>query len=412
MTRLMTRLWLVLVMSSSVGRVSSLSCEDKCGDTNARLCSYFCRLSGHQQQHHEVPGLYRSTELKQGVESLFTILDWMERELSLSKTAAFQIPSPKIVGGKPAHPGQFPFVASLKIKSFYSYIHFCGGAAITQEYVLTAAHCVYDVNIKYLYISLGDHTAGKKDQHEKVIHATEVVIHPDYNPNDFDNDIAIIKLEHPFFLHGGRQTIRRMEEPDQFEKLHYAGYLGGQADLTVLGWGTLSEGGQASKVLHFVKLPYVSNHECKRAMSPYSVLSGMMCAGDTKNGKIDACQGDSGGPLVYKREDFREGKTFFYNIGKDMDHIFSQNEYEDEGDYSEEVQGRINNHGYELAGLVSWGIGCAQPGYAGVYTNVAFYKEWIDQAMLDLSSTEDQEEDQEEEEEDSGINFSIWRTEY
>ena len=84
MTRLMTRLWLVLVMSSrsssiissedleisqdiffifllaenisdeivepsfSVSRVSSLSCEDKCGDSNARLCSYFCRLSGHQ----------------------------------------------------------------------------------------------------------------------------------------------------------------------------------------------------------------------------------------------------------------------------------------------------------------------------------------------------------------------------
>ena len=47
-----------------------------------------------------------------------------------------------------------------------------------------------DVNIKYLYVSLGDHTAGEKDKYEKVIHATEVVIHPLYNPNDFDNDIG------------------------------------------------------------------------------------------------------------------------------------------------------------------------------------------------------------------------------
>ena len=96
-----------------------------------------------QQEEQEVPGIYRSSELKQGVESLFTILDWMERELSLSKSSAFKVPSPKIVGGSPAQPGQFPFVASLKIKSFYSYIHFCGGAAISQEYILTAAHCVY-----------------------------------------------------------------------------------------------------------------------------------------------------------------------------------------------------------------------------------------------------------------------------
>ena len=47
-----------------------------------------------------------------------------------------------------------------------------------------------DVNIDYLYVSLGDHHAGIKDDYERVIAAGEVVIHPLYNANDFDNDIG------------------------------------------------------------------------------------------------------------------------------------------------------------------------------------------------------------------------------
>ena len=47
-----------------------------------------------------------------------------------------------------------------------------------------------DVNIDYLYVSLGDHRAGVRDQNERVIAASKVVVHPLYNPNDFDNDIG------------------------------------------------------------------------------------------------------------------------------------------------------------------------------------------------------------------------------
>ena len=78
-------------------------------------------------------------------------------------------------------------------------------------------------------------------------------------------------------------------------------------------------------------------------MWPLDIYDSMICAGDLKKGGVDACQGDSGGPLVYK-----------------------------------DAEGH-----HVLAGLVSWGVGCGRPGYAGVYTNVASYKKWIDNHIKD-----------------------------
>ena len=71
-------------------------------------------------------------------------------------------------------------------------------------------------------------------------------------------------------------------------------------------------------------------------------MTNEICAGDVRNGGVDACQGDAGGPLVYQDEDGH--------------HV--------------------------LAGIVSWGVGCGRPGLAGVYTNVASYKEWIDNKIM------------------------------
>ena len=158
-------------------------------------------------------------------------------------------------------------------------------------------------------------------------------------------------MRQPFTVHSHRQLIPMMRDPMRLES---ALEQGGRVDTTVIGWGTMKSGGQTAKILRYVDLPYVGLSDCKRAMRPLSIFDSMVCAGFLKFGGKDACQGDSGGPLVFRAEARTNG---------------TQGE-----------EGR-SDHGMVLAGLVSWGVGCAKPGYAGVYTNVGSYKEWIAKNM-------------------------------
>merc|ERR1719330_1342227 len=266
--------------------------------------------------------------------------------------------SKPIVGGNQAPRGQFPFAASLKIKGYSRYLHFCGGSAISDIYIITAAHCVVDVKIQKLWVAVGDHDTRVQDTNERVIQADKIIIHIRYNPNNFHNDIALIKLKKSFRPHNMRQTIPLMSDPRRLERELQQN---SRFKTTVLGWGTMREGGRPAKILRYVELPYVSLKECRRAMRPHRIYDSMVCAGYVKYGGKDACQGDSGGPLV-----FRVRKSSFY-----------------EGTKADESQTKPLNdpHEYVLAGLVSWGVGCAKPKYAGVYTNVASYREWIDKSM-------------------------------
>ena len=106
--------------------------------------------------------------------------------------------------------------------------------------------------------------------------------------------------------------------------------------MTVLGWGTLREGGRPAKKLRWVEVPYVSHEECRRAMRPHKIYESMTCAGYIRQGGKDACQGDSGGPLMT------------------------------------EIEGR-----WTLIGIVSAGYSCAKRGQPGIYHRVAETSDWI-----------------------------------
>merc|ERR1712209_157652 len=104
---------------------------------------------------------------------------------------------------------------------------------------------------------------------------------------------------------------------------------------TVSGWGTTSEGGSLARRLMKVDVPVVSDDNCRDSYGQSDIADSMICAGYEAGGK-DSCQGDSGGPFMC---------------------------------------------GFGLDGIVSWGYGCAQPGFPGVYTQTSYFVDWVNSHM-------------------------------
>merc|ERR1719347_2230925 len=162
---------------------------------------------------------------------------------------------------------------------------------------------------------------------------SDIIGHPSYSSSDLSNDICLLKLKESLEFTHFIQPINLPEIEQQTE----AGTLA-----TITGWGTLTKGGfSLPNVLHKVEIPVVSDDDCDSAYDSagYGTIESMICAGLPEGGK-DSCQGDSGGP-------------FFLNDPESP----------------------------TLIGIVSWGIGCARAGYPGVYTEVSYFIDWIQDTM-------------------------------
>jgi len=252
-------------------------------------------------------------------------------------SAALAAPtSPEIVGGRPADPGEWPWQVALVFSdsdSLYDGLN-CGGSLIAREWVLTAAHC-FDLRTAEDYdVAAGVHDLTDPAPGFRRVSIAEVIIHPDYDPFTLDNDIALLRLAEPIDARPADGTTL----PIAYAQLVPAGVgqLAG-VEATVTGWGTRAFGLlDRPPDLHEVDVPIVANADCDAAYGG-GITANMLCAGVPQGGR-DSCQGDSGGPLV----------------------VF------------EETDGQ-----WQQAGIVSWGIGCAQPGLPGVYSRVSNYIPWL-----------------------------------
>jgi len=222
--------------------------------------------------------------------------------------------STNIVGGVDATLGQIPHIISLRRTS-----HSCGGSILSQYTIITAAHCVSGANPSVLSIRYGSLLHGSGGT---IVQIARTIVHEGYNSGTINNDLALLYPSTAIIYGQQAQPVALVPQ----------GHDPQAGDINVVsGWGTTSESGSLSATLKTVNIPTVSRAACNTQYGSGRITETMYCAGIAAGG-IDACQGDSGGP---------------YDIGG------------------------------QLAGLTSWGTGCARPTHAGVATRVGFFTNWV-----------------------------------
>uniref|UniRef100_A0A8C3RX55 Peptidase S1 domain-containing protein n=1 Tax=Chelydra serpentina TaxID=8475 RepID=A0A8C3RX55_CHESE len=193
-------------------------------------------------------------------------------------------PSGEIIGGREAQPHSRPYMAYLERQSG-NVTKMCGGFLVSENFVLTAAHCDEDI----ITVRLGTHNLRNREHNEQWIHVRPSIPHPQYDKVTLKNDIILLQL--------ARQA--RLSDQVQLIPLPcYGDKVKPGSVCSVAGWGLTSViPGKASNVLMEVDLEVMEDRVCSRRFPNKYKPGTMLCAGDQR-GRKSSFKGDSGGPLV------------------------------------------------------------------------------------------------------------------
>ena len=259
-----------------------------------------------------------------------------------------------IVGGSGALIASFPFQVALYDPQAGSPAagFFCGGIIIDATHVVTAAHCIAGGGGRPagaaggVAVLAGSSSLDPPDPGSVRDPVQSSALDSHYNPVSSDYDVALLTLAHPLWSSStapsvnGLNTIAPLPLDPAKASAHDNPNLTPAVTATASGWGDVNpapgHGASYPTGLRSVRMPLVSDSLCEEQYSliEQPITSRMICAGGGRS-HLDTCYGDSGGPLVVDQE----------------------------------TPARPPDD-YVLVGLVDFGNGCSQPGYAGVYTRI------------------------------------------
>ncbi|XP_027741824.1 enteropeptidase [Empidonax traillii] len=325
------------LVQARIGKMWHLACAD---DWNEEISDSVCQLLGFGNANRSSTVLFTGNgpfvNITEGVNHslIFTKREHCLNNLvvhlqciiqSCGKHLVTPNNATRIVGGSDARREAWPWIVSLH----FNLLPVCGASLVSDEWLVTAAHCVYGRQLKpsRWQAVLGLYSQSDLTQPSTAVRNIDrIIMNPHYMKQTKDSDIALMHLQHKVQYTDYIQPICLPEKNQQF--------LPG-INCSIAGWGNIDNEGPTSDVLKEAEVPLISNEKCQQRMPEYSITENMLCAGYDMGG-IDSCQGDSGGPLTFEDRD----KWF-------------------------------------LVGVTSFGYKCALPERPGVYVRVTKFVDWI-----------------------------------